>query len=342
MKYLIIVAVIVLVVFVVFDYFFPHYRLNPLNPNMKPYIASGVEPFSTELLANYPDISTLPSTDTTEVININEQYGFMSNSWYVAEHDVTVLAYGTGDNDTGLLLLDANGATVEEAVLPKPEVRGNGRYAQAADFIVTRDGWYQVQATGLSERSDYSDITTTITSTADLENLYAESVHVASFDHLGDWNTETDQYDRIYMWLFFHQGTWKRAVVPDTLRASSEFFSKNIRNMPLDSSTEEALDVMTGYQLDYFTKKKYIRARGPMIGSTTGLGVQAQWKGDAHFSIESPTIPLTFTITDQRLYADRQGKDLPELLGKAGADFVILTTLDYSYQETHYLIRPVQ
>lgn len=268
----------------------------------------------------FPTLETVASTDTAAVLNLAE-FGAPFDFYHLPDLGVTYVILFDGDVQR-TLYLNAAGALIGE-IADRPIIYPLGH------FMVLPDAYYEITQGGVSDRQKIRRLTGV--TPGQLDAMIAQSQHYRTYSGTDLAEGDPARAAGLVAHVLFHDEVWKRVDLPPSDYRKWVGVDFHDLDAVYQVTREDDGPHFGGryrVELTYFDQQEYLPSRGAPMGSTTGMGRQAQWTGTGFYTVYWDAVPiLRFRIEDDRERLSPGSSQL-SVHGGAALDFVLIERVD--------------
>lgn len=278
--------------------------------------------------SEYQILTEVPSSKQVEMRDLND-LGEPFEFYAIPDIKVTYFILIQPDGTRRMLFLNAEGTEIADITVA-PAMFPMGR------FLVAPGGFHEVSAQGVSSRQPMVEVT--VSSTAELEAMIAQSSHYRTFSvsELSADDPARDSDGQVH--VMRRDGVWTQIVTDDQSYfdwKGAPFHDLDVDHRIARATTPDSAPTVFGgryrVELTHFDQQEFLPRRNPAMGSPTATVRPAQWIGTGYYTVFAGNAPvLRFRIENDRELISSNASSQLSVHGGVGLDFVVLDPRDHS------------
>ncbi|MEM9585223.1 MAG: hypothetical protein AAGA08_19105 [Pseudomonadota bacterium] len=282
--------------------------------------------------AAFVDIAALESTADIEVINLGA-YGQYFENYYLPEQNVVWFMLFGAETRYVYLFVSRDGTVLGQ-------IATDERLASMGSVMLGLDGYYEIGSETLSGPLPYELLDEPLDHAA-LKALQSQSTYyrrISASDVASDRPEYAMKRDTHF---FLQDGVWKKATSSNSPYLEWKYPPFVDLTVQYDLAPHKAPSFFEGaYRVSrtYFDQQEFFGKKPAPMGSTTGVGRAAHWRGTGYYTVEAKGAEMRFFIPNDRLNTGGSGPILLTIEGHEMLDFIFLKH-QYRGQDYHaYLL----
>ncbi|PTX54286.1 hypothetical protein C8N43_3099 [Litoreibacter ponti] len=286
--------------------------------------------------SDYPPITELSAPEGVRLIDLSA-FGEYFEHYFLPDERVTYFRVFAGDEMSTTVFVDAQGRLMGQIkLLPNDFPMG--------PHFVDPDGSHTVTATEVGPYVPHVLLDGEATQ-ARLQELHAQATRYRRFSYT-DMPRDRPEFDaKLATHVFEIDGVWHKIVEDGA--TSLDWKGAPFEQLDVQYDISRSLDpadatrFMDGaytLRLTHFDQQTYLGKKGAPMGSTTGVGRGAQWRGDGFYTLVAGDAELRFSLVGDTEFLSNPSRTYLTMSGKPDLDMVVLRHQVYGRPTAAYVV----
>lgn len=290
----------------------------------------------------YPRIFDTSGTDQIRVVDTTSFGDKWTGGHHLPQKQLFILTFYSEEKPSVVAFYNHQGEQV--GIYEHPV--GGSYYELRNNEILTPDGYYTVTGDGLGPLQPYPVIETAPINEARVEALKKQSTqtHVVKYYEAPDDSNEALQ--KLDTLLFKVGDVWQKALIssetfigvvhdfPETLIEDYDIYEEGAPAQPNEPIFNPQFNIVR----DWFERGAFSAKTSAPIGSPTGQGTPAYWRGIGYYTATIDGQAFRFSLQGEKQLRDFDNRTKAGYLWAPGMEFIQLQTGPGSYTFPYLLV----
>ena len=260
--------------------------------------------------ADYPRIVDAAGNDQVQIVATRHFGDKWTSSFYLPQQQLFGLSFYSEEMPSAIVFFDSGGEQVGLYQVPD----AHSIYELRNNEILTYSGYHVVRSEGISRLKPYQVVASEPVGREQVEALQRKSTQTHVIEHSLAPKDSAEAQQKLDVLLFKVGATWQKAVidsenfvaqkyeVQEVPVQQHELEIKNARKQPNGQTMSPLFNIVR----DWFDREEFQAKTSASLGSSTGIGRAAFWRGVGYYTATVGGQSFRFSLPGDKQYKDNR------------------------------------